>query len=158
MKKELEVLGAIRARMALAYPNVKDYSGDPYEIKDRDCPAFAVQLSVLETERIGMGADHRRRVDALATISAWAKGAPNVDLEATLYDFAEELARVVIAPPADLGGVVWDISAGEPRVEVAKGTSRIGRLELDFDTQFIDPGISLPALGGFSAGFTLGFS
>lgn len=149
-----QVLAAIRARLALAYPTAADVSGETDPVAADRCPAYAVRSETRESERLGMGEFSGLAITEDVTVSAWAVGGP--DLETLLLEFAEEMSLQVTGHPDDLGGLVeWIERTGED-VETVKGERRVGRLDLSFDVKFLD--IPDPnALSGFSSGFSLGF-
>lgn len=133
MAKRSEIEAAIRTRVAkvITAPGA-DRSGKTEGATGKRLPVFAVRGILLSAERAGMGSDNWRMVDRIeVAILARQSDA----LENAAEELAGRVRDAIMAAPADLGGLVWDLRLAGLSCEVESGETRIARAEIGFDVE-----------------------
>jgi hypothetical protein len=136
MTTRTEIAAEVRARMAGVLPDAADVSGDPEAFASARLPAYALGLSIQDTEPVSMNAPGAFLETANLTVSVWQAGGPGLDDD--LRDLADAVNAVMFAEPRDLGGLVEWIRPGDQDPEIVRGERRIGRLDLTFALRFVN--------------------
>jgi len=125
-----------RARLAAAFPGWTDETGVAHPTPAARLPVFAVRLSIEDPERVGMGSAQYWQGGALAVLLRFASP-PGEAGDAVALDHLSTARAALLAPPADLGGAVWDIQppSGEPETETA--AERLVTLEASFPLRLL---------------------
>ena len=111
-------------------------SGDAEALAAAMLPAYALGLSIQESEPLGMNDPGAWLETATLTVSVYQRGGLGID--ATLRALADSLNTAVLAAPRDLGDLVEWIRPGDQEPEIARGEKRVARLDLSFSLQFIN--------------------
>ena len=129
------VVTAARARLTAAFPGWHDATGSAPPTPADKLPAFSVRVTYSDGERVGMG-DPRFIRDGQLEIGLEAQ--TPADDEAGLHDLARQIAQAILAPPDDLGGVVWQIDNGSFEADHDKGETPVSRGDLTLPLQVLD--------------------
>lgn len=132
-----EIVAAIRARIATVITAPGADRSEMVEGATLDrLPAFAVRGQLVSSEPASMGSRELRMVDRIEVALMCRQGS-------TLGNAADDLAArvrdAILAEPADLGGLVWDLRLAGVSSEIEAGEGRIARAEIGFDAEHFGP-------------------
>lgn len=129
------IVTAVRARLAAALPAWRDATGAAHPTPSDDLPAYAVRVTYTDAERLGMSDARHLRAGQLEVGIEHLTPAND---EAGMHDLAAQLTGHILADPADLGGLVWDIEIAGFEADHDKGESRVSRGDLIMPLQVIE--------------------
>ncbi len=108
-----------------------------------ELPAFALELTLGEGERTGMGAAEFIQSGELS-VSLWANAQIWGALQPTPANGSEAMAQLakqardaILGAPFDLDDLVWDLNPGALDIEMDAAQAPIGRAEQSFNLQLI---------------------
>lgn len=127
------IRAAIAARIAAAFPAALDASARAAPVAAQRLPAFAVRSERIAAQGVTMGGGLRRYSDRV-TVSLWAEGGDG--LRAELDAAAESIVDAILAAPADLGGLAFDLAPAGVDVALEDGERRIGRADIAVDIDY----------------------
>ena len=135
------ILDAARARVTAALPGALDRSELPEGAPLARLPAFAIRAERVATTRRSMGSADFEATDRLS-VSAWLGGRAGdpTRLEARISAASSALVQAIMAAPADLGGLAFDLRPGSTDSAIEAGEIRVGRCDLEFDVVYITTG------------------
>lgn len=128
------IVTAARARLAAAFPTWHDATGTAHPTPAESLPAYAVRVTYTDAERLGMGDTRMLRIGQLEVGIETLTPAND---EAGVHDLAASLAQAILAAPADLGGLVWNIETAGFEADHDKGADRVSRGDLILPLQVI---------------------
>ncbi|MQQ09115.1 hypothetical protein GFB49_11670 [Epibacterium sp. SM1979] len=129
------ILMAAAARLAAAFPDWNDATGNAHPTPASSLPAFALRLTYSDSERVGMG-DHRFIHEGQLEIGIEINTPP--DSETGLHDLARQINQVLLADPPDLNGTAWSIEKGSFEADHEKAETPISRGELLMPIQVLE--------------------
>jgi len=131
------VVAEARARLAGAWPNAADRTGEAAAAPESGLPAFAVELEMDEAEpRAQRGG---WQLSGRLTVRLWAAPDPasaRADMEAA----ADSAIEAIMAAPERMGGLLADLVPAGTRVDVEGGRRRLAALDVEFDVVRIEDG------------------
>lgn len=128
-----EIVVAAQARLAGGFPGWHDATGAAHPTPEEKLPAYAVRVTYSDAERLGM-ADPRAIREGQIEVSLEVAAAT----EAEMHGLASQLAQAILAPPSDLGGLVWDMLPGGFEADHDPGAQSISKGELLIPIQTIE--------------------
>ncbi|SES77099.1 hypothetical protein [Oceanicella actignis] len=150
------ILDAVRARIAVAWPDAVDRTEEPEAAAADRLPAFWVAAAEREREPRAMNAPGAYIVQDEITVAAQVAG--RGDMESRLSSLACGLADVLAAPPARLGGLAQYVDPAGFEVSVGRGERRVGTVEARFLVQFVTDQAPPHVPGGaFDEGYSEAF-
>lgn len=101
------IVAACQARLTAALPDWHDATAAAHPTPEEKLPAFAVRVVYTDAQRLSMGDPRMLREGQIEIGLEVAKAS-----EADLHSLGRAAAEAILAPPDDLGGLLWQITQG----------------------------------------------
>ena len=101
------IVAACQARLTAAMPDWHDATGAAHPTPEGNLPAFAVRVTYFDANRLSVGDPDMLRVGQIEIGMELAKSS-----EAEAQAQARQVTPAILAPPEDLGGLLWQITLG----------------------------------------------
>lgn len=131
------VIQAAQARLAVAFPAWRDATGDPHPTPEKRLPAFRVAVTYASSERVGMG-DARHWREGQLEITIETEADKDDTAAADIHAVAGLISAAIMANPADLDGICWEIGPDGFEAEHDGGKDRVSRGDMIFAIQTLE--------------------
>ncbi|MEM8849255.1 MAG: hypothetical protein AAGE03_04385 [Pseudomonadota bacterium] len=138
-----DVVRAAQARLSTAFPGWRDATGDAQATERGRLPAFAVSLTITDSERVGMGGDDWW-YDGILTVGLRTEARDldtldRDDREAAALALSRNVNTAILGGPSDLDGAAWTIEPEGWEADHEKAEKSVAVVDVTFVLRLVGP-------------------